>query len=108
MNSNEPRSVSDQDFKQQVIEASTPVLVDFWAEWCGPCRSIAPTLEQLAEEHPGIAIRKLNVDENPVITGEQGVRSIPTLKLFKDGAVIDTLVGNQSRRSLEALILKHS
>jgi thioredoxin 1 len=108
MNSNKPQAVNDRDFQQQIIESEKPVLVDFWAEWCGPCRSIAPALEQLAEQHPGVAIRKINVDENPQVTTEQAIRSIPTLKLFKNGEVIDTLVGSQSRGSLEAFLVKHS
>lgn len=108
MNTYKPQAINEQDFQQQVIEANTPVLVDFWAEWCGPCLSIAPALEDLAEQHRGVAIRKVNVDKNPQLTAEQGIRSIPTLKLFKNGEVVETLVGSQSRRKLEELILKHS
>ena len=108
MNTHRPQSVNDHDFQQLVIESDKPVLVDFWAEWCGPCRSIAPTLEQLADEHRGVAIVKMNVDDNSRVPAEQGIRAIPTLKLFKDGIVQETLVGAQSRSNLEALISKYS
>jgi thioredoxin 1 len=108
MNTNIPQAVNDQNFQQEVIQSSRPVLVDFWAEWCGPCRSIAPALEQLAEQYDGVAIRKLNVDDNPQVTGDLGIRSIPTLMLFQDGTLMETLVGSQSRGNLEAMIKKYS
>jgi thioredoxin 1 len=108
MNTNIPQAVNDQNFQQEVIQSSRPVLVDFWAEWCGPCRSIAPALEQLAEQYDGVAIRKLNVDDNPQVTGDHGIRSIPTLMVFQDGTLMETLVGSQSRGNLEALIKKYS
>lgn len=86
--------VSDATFGEEVLNAKEPVLVDFWAEWCGPCLAIAPVLEQLSSELAGkVKIVKLNVDENPSITARYGVRSIPTMILFKDGEAADMKVG---------------
>jgi len=86
---------SDESFRQEVLESDVPVLVDFWAEWCGPCRAIAPHLESLAERYAGRAkIVKVDVDENPESPSTYGVRGIPTLLLFKDGKVVDQMVGN--------------
>ncbi|UJQ93317.1 thioredoxin [Mariluticola halotolerans] len=86
--------VTDADFQQEVLNSSEPVLVDFWAEWCGPCKAIAPVLEELSGELAGkVKIVKLNVDENPNITAQYGVRSIPTMILFKDGEAADMKVG---------------
>ncbi len=86
--------VSDQSFEDDVIKASTPVLVDYWAEWCGPCKQIAPALEEIASEMDGrVTVAKLNIDENPQTPQKYGVRGIPTLMLFKDGQVAATKVG---------------
>ena len=86
--------VSDQSFEDDVIKASTPVLVDYWAEWCGPCKQIAPALEEIASEMDGrVSVEKLNIDENPQTPQKYGVRGIPTLMLFKDGQVAATKVG---------------
>ena len=88
------QKVSDADFTKEVLEASEPVLVDFWAEWCGPCKAIAPVLEELSGELAGkVKIAKLNVDENPDTTIKYGVRSIPTMILFKDGEAADMKIG---------------
>ena len=86
--------VSDGNFEQEVLKANEPVLVDFWAAWCAPCRMIAPTIDQIATDYQGKAkIVKLNVDENPEIAGRFGVRSIPTLLVFKGGQIVDKQVG---------------
>ena len=86
--------VTDSSFENDVLAASGPVLVDFWAEWCGPCKQIAPVLEAIAKELNGqITIAKINIDENPETPGRFGVRGIPTLMIFKDGEVADTKVG---------------
>ncbi len=86
--------VSDQSFEDDVLKASTPVLVDYWAEWCGPCKQIAPALEEIASEMDGrVSVAKLNIDENPQTPQKYGVRGIPTLMLFKDGQVAATKVG---------------
>ncbi|MDX1490837.1 MAG: thioredoxin TrxA [Pseudohongiellaceae bacterium] len=97
--------VSDATFEQDVLKATGPVLVDFWAEWCGPCKMIAPVLEDLAEEYAGkLTIAKLNIDENPNSAPAYGVRGIPTLIIFKDGAVAGTKVGALSRTQLAEFI----
>ena len=92
---------SDADFDEQVVNADTPVLVDFWAEWCGPCRAIAPTIEELANEFEGrVRVGKLNVDDNPQTAMKFDVRSIPTLLFFKDGQVVDQLIGTAPKNKL--------
>ena len=88
------KPVSDASFDQDVLKAEGPVLVDFWAEWCGPCKTIAPALEEIASEMGGrVQIAKVNIDENPQTPQKYGVRGIPTLMLFKDGQVAATKVG---------------
>ena len=88
------KTVSEANFGQEVLSASEPVLVDFWAEWCGPCRAIAPVLEELSSELEGkVKIVKLNVDENPGLAAQYGVRSIPTMILFKGGEAADMKIG---------------
>lgn len=86
--------VSDDSFEADVLKSSTPVLVDFWAEWCGPCKQIGPALEEIAAEMDGrVTVAKLNIDDNPMTPGRYGVRGIPTLMVFKDGKVAATKVG---------------
>ena len=89
-----PVAVTDSTFDNEVIQSPTPVLVDFWAEWCGPCKMVAPVLDQIAGEQEGkLKIVKLNVDENPNMMQKFGIRGIPTMILFKDGQPVETLVG---------------
>lgn len=98
-------TATDAAFEQQVLQSKTPVLVDFWAEWCNPCKMIAPILEEVAQEYAGkIIIAKLNVDENNQTAVKYGVRGIPTLMLFKDGNVEATKVGALSKAQLTAFI----
>jgi thioredoxin 1 len=88
------QKVTDANFDAEVLQAAEPVVVDFWAEWCGPCKMIGPSLEELAKEYGGkVKITKLNVDENPAVAGKLGIRSIPTLMLFKDGKLASQKVG---------------
>lgn len=97
--------VSDASFDQDVLKSDDPVLVDFWAEWCSPCKQIAPVLEEIAEEMAGkLKIAKFNVDENPQVPSSYGVRAIPTLILFKNGEAVGTQVGVQPKSRLVAWI----
>ncbi|MEF9996531.1 MAG: thioredoxin TrxA [Burkholderiaceae bacterium] len=97
--------VSDATFENDVLKANGPVLVDYWAEWCGPCRMIAPILEEVAKEYGGkVTVAKVNVDENQSTPAKYGIRGIPTLMLFKDGAVVGTKVGALSKSQLTAFI----
>jgi thioredoxin 1 len=99
--------VTDKNFGDEVLNATVPVLVDFWATWCGPCRSIGPVVEELAKEFQGrTKVVKINVDENPATPAQYGVRGIPTLILFKGGKVFDQIVGAVPKPRLVAMIEK--
>jgi thioredoxin 1 len=104
-----PINITDSNFEQEVIKSDKPVLIDFWAVWCGPCRMVAPIVEELANEYEGkVKFGKLDVDENQQTTIKYGVRSIPTLLIFKNGKLMDTIIGaipkNQIVHRLQAAI----
>ncbi|MFI6106168.1 thioredoxin [Streptomyces sp. NPDC051310] len=92
--------VTDDSFEEDVLKSDKPVLVDFWAEWCGPCRQIAPSLEAIASEHDELTIVKLNIDENPATAAKYGVMSIPTLNVYQNGEVTKTIVGAKPKAAL--------
>lgn len=95
------KAVTDDSFRRDVLESSTPVLVDFWAEWCGPCRALAPKLEEVAAELGGkVKVVKVNVDENPQTPGKYGIRGIPAMLLFKGGSEVGQLVGNHPKDAI--------
>lgn len=99
--------LTDDSFENEVKQSGVPVLVDFWASWCAPCKAISPLVDQLADEFDGkVKVCKLNVDENPATPGQFGVRGIPTLILFKDGQVFDQVVGAVPKSQLEGLLKK--
>lgn len=101
MTEKKPIKVTDSSFREEVMDAEQPVLVDFWATWCGPCRMIAPMIEELADQFDGRAIvAKVDVDHNPQTAMQFGIRSIPTLLFFKDGQVVDQLIGASSKKAL--------
>jgi thioredoxin 1 len=107
MASDKVLQLSDDSFTTDVLKSDLPVLVDFWASWCAPCKAIGPVIDGLAEEYAGkVKIAKLNVDENPATPGQYGVRGIPTLILFKDGKVLDQVVGAVPKNQLESLLKK--
>jgi len=102
-----PVAVTDTDFGEQVIDSETPVLVDFWAEWCGPCRALGPIIESLAEDFAGqVKVAKVDVDSNPQISMQFGIRSIPTVMLFDKGQIVDTFVGVRPKSDYAASLDK--
>ena len=105
MSSSDIRHVTDDTFDPEVLKSDTPVLVDYWAEWCGPCKMIAPALDQIASEYAGrLKVAKLNIDENQSTPPKYGIRGIPTLMLFKNGNVEATRVGALSKSQLTAFL----
>jgi thioredoxin 1 len=101
-------TLTDSNFDTEVKKPGAPILVDFWAEWCGPCRMVAPILEQLSDEYTGkVRIGKVNVDDHNALAGKYGIQSIPTLLLFKDGKVVEQYIGAAPRDVLVRLIDKH-
>jgi thioredoxin 1 len=101
-------NLTTDTFKSTVASATTPVLVDFWAPWCGPCKAIAPILEELATEFAGkVTIAKVNIDDNDSIAAEYGIRAIPTMLLFKGGSVVEQLVGMMPKAALKAKLAAH-
>ncbi len=97
--------VDKTNFKSEVLDSTVPVVVDFWAEWCGPCKMIAPSLEEISNEMAGkVKVAKLNIDENPELASQFGIRSIPTLAMFKAGAVFDMKVGASPKSALSTWI----
>jgi len=95
------KTVTDASFEADVLKSEKPVVVDYWAEWCGPCRQVSPVLEEIASEHADkIDVVKLNVDENPAVTQRYGIMNIPTLSVFKDGEVVKEIVGARPKSAL--------
>ncbi len=105
---NQPLNVTDADFKAEVLDADKPVLVDFWAVWCGPCRMIAPSIKEIAQEYGDeVVVAKLDVDHNPQTAGRYGVMSIPTMMVFKNGEVVERMVGAMPKDRIVAKVLPH-
>jgi thioredoxin 1 len=101
-------AVTDETFEQEVIESQVPVLVDFWAPWCGPCRMVAPVVDEISEQYTGqVKVVKVNTDENPSVASKYGIRSIPTLMIFKGGQRVDMVVGAVPKTTLASTLEKY-
>lgn len=101
------KAVSDSEFTSQVLESNVPVLVDFWASWCGPCQIMGPVVDEIADQYGGrVKILKLNVDENPLTPAKYEIRGIPTLIVFNKGEIVDRLIGAQPKSAVESLLKK--
>ena len=99
--------LNDGNFEDEIIKSQLPAMVDFWAPWCGPCRMVGPWVEELAKKYDGrFKVAKMNVDENPMTPSRYGIRSIPTILLFKDGKLVDTIVGAVGKANIEKAMLK--
>lgn len=100
-------TLTDAEFSSRVLEADKPVLVDLWAEWCGPCRKVGPIVDEIADEHDDLDVYKINIDEQPQVSRDYGVMSIPTLLLFKNGELVKRIVGAKPKAALLAEVTPH-
>ena len=106
---NKVAAVTNETFEQEVVQSQKPVLVDFYADWCGPCKTLSPIVEELAAEYEGrLTVRKVDIDSNPELARQYGVRSIPTLMVFKDGEAKDTIIGAVPKSKLAEVINQHA
>ena len=102
------KNITDGSFESEVLQSDIPVLIDFWAEWCGPCKVLGPVIDEVSDELSDVKFTKLNIDENPETPSKYGIMSIPTLLLFKEGKLISTQVGLQQKNDLKAWIENHT